>query len=149
MPHQTTPSAELNFRLIIVMVFFVALAFSARRHWLNVKELIAGGVVLVVSAGVMLFDITIRVAQAEYGQNGKALGMALVAILPFLLALCLAIYFLAKRLKSEPAPVQKVKPTKASRKARPAAAVAKTSSSTSDTQLKPKPARTQGRKRRF
>ena len=145
--HPPSNFNDLNLRIVISLVFFVSLAFSARKRWLTMRELIVGGAVLVLASGVSLFDISIRTAVAEFGHTNKAYGIAFISIAPFLAALSVAIYLIAKRMKSQPpGPPEPMylKRTRSIGKPKPS----KSDAAAIDSP-KPKPVRARGSKRRF
>ncbi len=144
-------TVDLNIRLIIVMVFFVALAFGSKRGWISVRELVISGTALVIAAAGLLYDVTLKAAIEQYGHNTKAFQMAGVTILPFLLALGFAIWFMVRKMKSDPPVVNRPKlKSGAKPRGKTLAKPAKAANASAATEgPKPKPQRTRGGKRRF
>ena len=84
------------------MVFFLVLAFGAKRRLFNVRELIAVGAVLVISAAVMIYPICVKIMIETIGYSPKAYMWAAAPVLTFVVALVWALRIMVQRMDGEP-----------------------------------------------
>lgn len=149
LPHASSVTNDIYFRIILVMVFFIALAYSARKQWVTFREFVASGVVLVIFAAILVFEITIPIAVAQFGHNTTALLWGVFGALPYPVSVAVGVFLIARRLKAmPPIPTKRAGP-KSGRKARRGQGAGSTSVANAPDAAKPKPVRSKGARRRF
>jgi hypothetical protein len=140
--HHLNDAALLNLRLITIMVFFLALAYGAKKRLINARELIWVGAVLVIAAAMMTYPLCVKTMIETIGYSRKAFLWAAAPVLTLVVALVFALRVMVQRMEDSPEQPPKKHLMKAAR-------VKTNAKPSSPTLPQPKPQRARGGKRRF